>query len=103
MISKILDDMERDLVLLTSMPRQVVPSAGSATKPEWQWDTGREQWFYWCNVDKMYKYQNGVWLRLDGSMTTAAEQSSKSNAPELVAPMRQLNMSCVKKDIEELP
>jgi hypothetical protein len=103
MIGKILDDMERDLALLISTPRHVAAPTALVAKPEWQWDTGREQWFYWCNVDKVYKYQNGMWIRLDGSVTTAAEQSLESNLSELVAPMRQLNTRHVKKDVGELP
>jgi hypothetical protein len=104
LISKSFNDMEFDLKQVTSASDQVAPRA---SLPEWIWDAGREQWCYWCSMDRTYKYESGMWLRLDGSRTSLAEeielakangiplrplQGSQSNNLSLTAPMKQLTM-----------
>lgn len=76
LISKFFDDMERDL-------QQVAPPSSNQVTSgftDWKWDAGREQWYYWCSVDRTFKYENGMWLRLDGSSTSFAEEIELAKA-----------------------
>jgi hypothetical protein len=106
--------MERDLKQLLPPSDQVV----HGTLPgftEWKLDAAREQWYYWCSVDRTFKYQDGMWLRLDGSRTSLAEEVELAKAcgvllkgPSLdqnriypgIASMKQLTTSHVDYDEE---
>lgn len=106
-IGKFFDDMERDLKQITTA-NSTSSNQITVAKTDWVWDAGREQWYYWCSMDRTYKYQNGTWLRLDGSSTSLEEEVElaksrgipfrwageiQSSPHALSAPMKQLALN----------
>jgi hypothetical protein len=78
-IGKFFDDMERDIKLVTNSTSPVSNEVAVA-KTDWVWDSSREQWYYWCSMDRTYKYHGGMWLRLDGSSTSLEEEVELAKA-----------------------
>ncbi|KAF2032590.1 hypothetical protein EK21DRAFT_86909 [Setomelanomma holmii] len=100
LISKFFDDVARDLNLagvivpMTEATNQLVLAGFT----EWKWDAMRQEHYYFCLVDRTYKYQSGMWLRLDGSSTSLEEEIELAIAQgmavsfSLEAQMRQLRL-----------
>lgn len=79
LLGKFLDTMETDLhrvINATDTSQQLVKAGFTG----WQWDAAREDHYYWCSVDRTFKYQSGLWLRLDGSHTSFEQEMELAKA-----------------------
>ena len=77
LITKFLDDMESDLNRMNSTLDQVVPAKSDTP---WVWDAGRELYYRYDSRDRMFKYHNDMWVRLDGSQTSYEQEVQLAQA-----------------------
>jgi hypothetical protein len=86
------DDMERDLQHATLAPNHSVPIEGFTN---WVRDAGRQQHYYFCSMDRTYKYESGAWVRLDGSSTSLEQGMELAKAYGIpVRSQGHLTMDC---------
>lgn len=79
--NKVYDHMEEELRRLGMIP----PEQQAEGSAKWEWDPHRRQYYYWAGADNMYKYQNGLWVRPDGTETNAAQEAALKRAAEEAA------------------
>ncbi|KAF2240801.1 hypothetical protein BU26DRAFT_525708 [Trematosphaeria pertusa] len=77
--------MEEELrrVGIVAPSDEEVPSSEGTV--EWVWDPHRRSYCYCSLGNYVYKYQTGLWLRLDGSPTSSSEEAARKRAVEEAA------------------
>ena len=80
--TKLLDDMESDLSRIRPSLDQIVQATNDTV---WTWDASRGQYYYYDTRDRICKYHNGMWLRLDGSQTSQEQEMQLAQAYNLSA------------------
>jgi hypothetical protein len=70
-ITMLFDDMEEDLGQIVSALEQVVPTVPLSSLG---WDYDHQEHYYFDHAAQVYKYNNGTWLRPDGSKTSPKQE-----------------------------
>jgi hypothetical protein len=76
-MTTLFDGMEYDLSRISPAPNQLIPTTDQAY---WTWDASREKYDHYDSADQMYKYHNGLWVRLNGLETSHQEEMELAKA-----------------------
>lgn len=78
-IRKVFEHMEEEMERVGIVPpvARIPEKEGEA---KWEWDPQRRSWYYWSQADGVSKFHNGVWVKPDGTQTSAAQEAAKRRA-----------------------